>query len=261
MSPSDPTFTTEDLDRFVDAQLDSARRVAVAEHLAGHREDAEYVETQQRLNALLRARFDRVLDEPIPSALLRAATRTESPRQRVAWGKLGLAGALAALVALVGLGGWWLGQHSAGSPPAWTEFVRQAAYAHQIYAADRRHPVEFTAAQEHELLDWLSVRLGAPVRAPRLEQMGFRLLGGRLLPASDGPAAQLMYEDGSGRRMTLYLRADLPNQREVEFQFARGRTPPVLFWLDGPHAYALSGDLDRSELLRIAKVVYEQMES
>ena len=70
-----------------------------------------------------------------------------------------------------------------------------------------------------------------------------------------------MYEDASGRRMTLYVRADLVNQHDVEFQFAPGHDPLVLFWLDGPHAYALSGEFDRGELLRIAKVVYDQMES
>lgn len=261
MSQPDSRFTSDDLDRFVDARLDTARRAAVAEHLAEHHEDAEYVRWQQRLNALLRARFDAVRDEAIPSVLLRAATRSEAPRHAPAWARFGLAGALAVLLAMVGLGGWWLGENTAEFPPTWTMFVRQAASAHRIYAADRHHPVEFTAEQEHDLVAWLSLRLGSPVPAPRLEQAGLRFLGGRLLPARDGPAAQLMYEDASGRRMTLYLRADLANQREVEFQFAPGHGPLVLFWLDGPHAYALSGDFDRGELLRIAKVVYDQIES
>lgn len=91
--------------------------------------------------------------------------------------------------------------------------------------------------------------------------MGFRLLGGRLLPASDGPAGQLMYESAAGERVTLYLRAALANRRELEFQFATDRDLPVLFWLDGPRGYALAGEIQRGRMLRLAKVIYDELGS
>ena len=257
MSQPEPPFTSEDLDRFVDARLDTTRRGVVAEQLARYPEEAAYVEMQQRLNARLRAKFDPVCDEPIPSALLRAATRVEAPRRARTWRRLALA---AALVPVVVLTGWWLGD-SGQFPPAWTEFARQAAYAHRTYAADSLRPVEMTARQQEELLSWLSERLGVPVRAPRLEQAGYRFLGGRLLPTREGPAAQLMYENPAGRRVTVYLRADLANRRDIEFQLASENGARVLFWLDGPRGYAITGALDRTHLLRIAKLVYDQLKS
>ena len=38
---------------------------------------------------------------------------------------------------------------------------------------------------------------------PRLSGLGFALVGGRLLSAPDGPAAQFMYEDTDRRRITV----------------------------------------------------------
>ena len=74
-------------------------------------------------------------------------------------------------------------------------FARQAANAHLLFAPDLRHPVEFGADQQDSLLLWLSERLGQAMHAPNLQELGFTLVGGRLLPASGQPAAQLMYEN------------------------------------------------------------------
>ena len=109
------------------------------------------------------------------------------------------------------------------------------------------------------MLAWLSRRLGMPIGAPQLDPLGYRLIGGRLLPTPAGaPAAQLMYEDASGHRITLYIRADLRNSRDIEFQFAREHDVNVLYWLDGPRGYALSATLDERAMLPIAKVLYDE---
>ena len=69
------------------------------------------------------------------------------------------------------------------------------------------------------LVGWLSTRLGAEVRAPQLENLGFLLMGGRLLPGDTGPGAQLMYQDSSGQRLTLYLSRDRQD-KGTAFRFA-----------------------------------------
>ena len=33
----------------------------------------------------------------------------------------------------------------------------------------------------------------------------------------------------------------------------------VFYWIDGPFGYALSGDLEKPELLRVAQLVYQQL--
>ncbi len=78
-----------------------------------------------------------------------------------------------------------------------------AAAAHLTFVVDARHPVEVTAAQEGHLVQWLSNRLGRPLRVPDLAGLGFHLIGGRLLPGSAGPAAQFMFDDDNGTRLTI----------------------------------------------------------
>ena len=61
------------------------------------------------------------------------------------------------------------------------------------------------------------------IKAPDLTGFGFRLMGGRLLPAStNGVAAQLMYDDDHGTRLTLYLRNG--ETGETDHQFLREGT-------------------------------------
>ena len=67
-----------------------------------------------------------------------------------------------------------------------------------------RHPVEVPAADADHLVQWLSKRVGYQLRAPDLEKLGLKLVGGRLLPGPTGPAAFFMYEAPSGERYTIY---------------------------------------------------------
>ena len=48
------------------------------------------------------------------------------------------------------------------------------------------------AAQEDQLVTWLSKWLNRTLTIPSLPDYGFEPLGGRLLPGEDGPAAQSM---------------------------------------------------------------------
>ncbi len=255
-----PNITDEDLLGFVDGRLGPARYADVARHLAEHPEIAGEVEGYKDLNVALRAKYEPVLEEPIPARLLRAAARGRVPGPTGMRSVLRVAALVALSVAVGGIGGW-LWRDATIEPPAWSDFARQAASAHLVYAPEIQRPVEVTADQEKQLLQWLSRRTGARIEAPTLADVGFRLIGGRLLPTGEGPAAQLMYENAAGKRIAIYLRADLRNTHEIAFQFTRARDVNVLYWLDGPRGFALSGDLNRSEMLRIAEVFYDELGS
>jgi anti-sigma factor RsiW len=94
---------------------------------------------------------------------------------------------------------------------------------------------------------------------PHLAATGYELVGGRLLPGADGPAAQFMYQDAHGQRLTLYVRTDKADNQETAFRYAREENVGVFYWIDGPFGYALSGDLEKTELLKVAQVVYQQL--
>ncbi len=260
MTEDPKSITDDDLHRFVDGRLETERRREIAAYLAEHPEIAQEVEAYRRLNAELRARYEPLLEEPIPTPLLRAAAQGRVPRPARLRRALRVAAIVAVSVAMGGAGGWLL-RDATGEFRVWSDFARDAAVAHLVYAPELQRPVEITADREEQLLAWLSRRVGAPIEAPRLVDVGYRLIGGRLLPTTEGPAAQLMYENAAGERVTLYFRTDLRNSRDIAFQVARERDVNVWYWLEGARGYALSGELDRSELLKLAEVLYDELGS
>jgi anti-sigma factor RsiW len=74
-----------------------------------------------------------------------------------------------------------------------------------------------------------------------------------------GPVAQFMYQDTRGQRLTLYVRTDASDNRETAFRFAQEGKVGVFYWLDGKLGYALSGEIAKSDLMRVADSVYRQL--
>lgn len=239
-----------ELQAYVDGRLDGARRAEVEAYLAARPQEAERLRAYRRQDERLRALYDPVLDEPLPARLRRAP---------------GLAylrhGAVAASLLLGAAAGWFA--RGAQAPhvvyPAVPPLARQAAVAHAVYTPEVQHPVEVGAAQEEHLVKWLSKRLGAPLRAPHLSGAGFELVGGRLLPGAQRPAAQFLYQDAQGGRLTLYVSADRGERGETAFRYARADGVGVFYWVDGALGYALAGELERERLLTVAEAVYREL--
>ena len=138
--------------------------------------------------------------------------------------------------------------------------ARRAAVAHATYSPEVRHPVEVGADQEAHLVAWLSKRLGTQLRAPKLEGVGYSLVGGRLLPGEQGPVAHFMYQCNRGTRVTLYVRSDMTSNRSTAFRYSREGTVGVFYWVDGRSGYALSsGDISKEDLLNVANAAYQQL--
>ena len=120
------------------------------------------------------------------------------------------------------------------------------------------HPVEVGASERDHLIAWLSKRCGYEVKAPELEVTGLKLVGGRLLPGPEGPAAFLMYESPSGERFTLYAsRADM---KTTHMRYASSNGDGAMFWANGRVGYVFSGSADKNRLNQIARLVYDQTE-
>lgn len=247
----------DDLLSYVDGVLDPRRVDEVEAWLAANPRDAERVrQWREQIDGLHRL-FDPVLDETLPDRLGVAAVKAGRPGRWLA--PLLRMAAMVLLVLAGGAGGWWLrGGATVTAPGALV--AAEALSAHVVFAAEIRHPVEVAAGERAHLVAWLSKRLGAELKVPDLSSAGFSLVGGRLLPASSGPAAQFMYENADGRRVTLYLRRNTDGT-ETAFRFAAQGRVEAFYWLDGPLGYALAGDVDRERLMEMARAVYHQLES
>ena len=243
--------TEAELQAYVDGCLPASRAMEVARHLARHEEDAQRVAAYRRQIEALQAAFDPLLIAPVPRGMRPGKRRWWLPLQRYAMA--------AALMALSGLAGWQLHAYVAAERAQTVFLARVAAVAHAVYSPEVRHPVEVGADQEEHLVRWLSKRLGTGLKIPHLAAQGYTLVGGRLLPGERGPAAQFMYQDIKGQRLTLYVRVSKEAREQTAFRFAQENNVGVFYWLDGRLGYALSGETDRAELLRIADAVYRQL--
>ena len=130
---------------------------------------------------------------------------------------------------------------------------------HALYAGDANRPVEIWAAEEKRLVNWLSKRLGFPVHAPDLNSLGFALVGGRLVAGNENPTALFVYENSDKQRLTLQVRKPVNPGHEVAFRYALEDGVGVYYWVEENCTYALSGNLDRTQLLAIGRVVYGQL--
>lgn len=244
-----------ELQAYVDGWLDPARRPAVEAYLVERPDEADRLAAYRLQNEALRAALGAPASEDVPVRLL-AAARRQAPRRDVLW--LRRAAAAVLLLAAGFVAGWGVRGTPEPAGQASIALVQQAAAAHRVYSVEVRHPVEVRAGEKH-LIAWLSKRVGTPIKAPDLSGQGFHLVGGRLLPTAKGSAAQLMYEDQAGRRVTAYMTANTSGG-ETAFRFAKEGRLAAFYWLEGPLGYALVGELSRAELIALAKTVYRQIE-
>jgi anti-sigma factor RsiW len=146
------------------------------------------------------------------------------------------------------------------SGSALSGFAQRAAIAHVVYSPDVRRPVEVGAEQEQALVTWLTKRMGTQVRPPPLNALGYRLMGGRLLPGDSGPVAQFMYETEAGLRLTLYVTREVSSQSDAQFKFGQDGPVNVFYWVENHLGYALAADADRAELMRVSQAVYQHLQ-
>ena len=286
MNPNPPPDRPDDarLSAWLDGELDADGRAQVDTWLRDHPEDAGQARLWAADRDALRARFDPVLDEPVPDSLRQTVLQAGRPAvaPRAGWRQVAVA---AGLLVTGAVAGGFLGAQVASSPDShplaslslpWADAERvrpggwthRAAVAHAVYAPEVRHPVEVNVAQgtateqraqEEHLSRWLGKRLDMPVPLFDLRAQGFELVGGRLLPDASGPSAQLMYQNSGGQRVTVYLRKPEAGA-STAFRFQRDGDLGLFYWVEDGFGCALVGKLPRAQLLALAEAVYKQAE-
>jgi anti-sigma factor RsiW len=211
-------------------------------------------------NAGLHALYDDILHEELPPKI---AAALETRRSGVPpWA------AMAAAIALfvVGAAGGWMvrgetetTQQLASAPPIDTqELMVRASMAHVVSHEDELRSASNggTAA----VGDYLADRMGKPVKVPSLDSFGYRLVGSRVLPDTNGPAAQFVFSDESGRKVSLYVRGEEADGVNISYALADDLS--MFYWNDSDRSYAMVTRVDdeqgREALLTAAKAVYGQ---
>lgn len=230
------------LGAYVDGELPEAERAAVQARLAQDDEARACVNAWRAQNAALRALCGPASEPEATFIVLRP--RPSWPR-RFALAALWLLTAGGAGLLTGALSSQW----TASAAPA--AFARRADVAYAVYTPEVRHPVEVAASDEPHLVAWLSKRLDRRLSAPSLQEYGYSLVGGRLLPGDGAsPAAQFMYQNRTGERVTLYVTRSPSGEASVRLLRAGSRN--TLYWVNDRTGYALSGAIPEPRLRAIA---------
>jgi len=252
MTDPEIPVTEDELHAFIDNELPAERRGDVEAWLAAHPDDATRVQSWRQMADALHARYDTVVNEPVPQRLELERLGAQ-PRR---W----ISGMIAASFAAFVVGGavGWLAHGAAAAPSLIQNFTDDALDAHRLYVVEVRHPVEVPGDEKAHLQQWLTRRCGWAVHAPELDSAGLKLVGGRLLPGPSGPASFLMYEGPSGERFTVYAAKASTETTQMRYTTEGGNG--ALFWADRGVGYVVSGGNDRERLTQVARQVYDQTE-
>ena len=256
MSENHDPVSDDELHAYVDRQIDAGRRMMVERYIRENPDVARRVASYEGQRTLLREALSPLAAEPVPPRLRLDRIIGDRLQHRQPWWRL------AAMIVLgLGLGalaGWYLPR----APPepnrvtSAMALLRQEAIAtHVVFAADRRHPIEVSAAERDHLKQWLSNRLNRAVVPPDLSGLGYKLLGGRLLATDQGrPAALFMYEGPNNERLSVIVRPMAPNLYAAPTDLAQG-TINGSGWIDDGLGFAVVAALPGAELERIASQI------
>jgi anti-sigma factor RsiW len=251
-------ITRDTLMAFVDGQLDDRTSAEVEAYLATHPEAAVENAALTRQADAIKTLYGPAASEEIPVRL----SPSRLARQQVLRRRQTLARAAMVLGVLgIGMTAGWLLRPAMEAPALYNRLIADAVSAHTVFVAENRHAVEVAGSDAEHLSTWLSNRLGTGLAMPDLATAGFSFLGGRLLPAPalpGGRAAQLMYEDGSGERVTLYI-TPAATVDGPELELVRIGGDNALYWASAIITCTIVGNQPQATLQTLADSVFAQL--
>jgi anti-sigma factor RsiW len=249
-------ITEDDLHAYVDHALEPERRAEVAAYLDGHPEVAGRIAAFAGQRDLLRAALAPVAEEPLPAGLNLARMIQSHRQQRTSPAWWAIAAML--LLSIGGVGGWAVRGSLQNSPSGLAALAQEAADSYHVYAPDHVRPVEMRAADSAELVRWVSTRLHQQVKVPDLGTSGYRLMGGRLVATSHGPAAMFMYDDDHGSRIVVLTRPMSSADQDAPMTTQSKGEVAGFAWADRGIGYSLVGQAPPESLRPVANEVRRQ---
>lgn len=243
---------------YLDGQLDEPARADVEAWLAANPDAALDLAQMQRQADAIRTLYGPAAGEPVPARL--SPHRLALHAQRRQWQSVARAAMIVGILGL-GIAAGWLLRPAAESPALYNRLIADAVSAHTVYVAETRHAVEVAGSDSEHLSTWLSNRLDTSLAMPDLDAAGLSFLGGRLLPAPaipGGRAAQLMYEDGSGERLTLYI-TPATGVEGPELEQVRLGSDNALYWANATITCTIVGAQSPEVLQALATSIFAQL--
>ncbi len=238
----------EDLQAFIDDELDEASRRRVEAALAGDPELGEAVARYREDKARILAVYGAGLEEPLPPHWI---AMIEEPTGRADWRRMGwgLTALAASFILVLGLTIAIRQQAS----PAGSDIVAQALAARANLVQPRTF-IAIRSAQDAHLQDAAMTKaLDTTAKAPDLSRMGYRLVGIQVYSMPQR-AFELVYRDRAGRAFTLYLRRSGSGAARFD-QFVQNGVR-ICVWQDDVVGMVMAGKMSAAEMQRLATLAY-----
>jgi len=138
------------------------------------------------------------LSERVGGAIHQAAKHEGRGQRRLVIGGLATLLVIGSAVVVFNNRGAVLAPASAGDSEEAASVVNASVSQHELEL-----PVDVASADAARVETFVRSRVGRAVDVPRLESQGFSLRGGRVVSLENRPAAQLVYQGGLGRRVSV----------------------------------------------------------
>jgi len=250
-----PVVAEEDIHAYVDGMLDAAERSRVEAYLAAHPQEAARVQAYRQQNIGLHVLYDAVRREPLPESIAEIATRFQQAMRRQKRNRVtALLAASVCAVAITGSLVWGsLGEQS---------LQESTSIAANDVSGDMGFLPPFdriSGGNDAATLKTLAEHYaGAPMKAPDLEAIGFKLMVQRVFPTAGGPGAQLLYQNQNGDWIALNIGGD-QRKAKTEITLVKHNDVSMFYWRRGALTYGLSGGLQIKELNKVARMVSNQL--
>lgn len=278
-------LTCQDCERYLEAFLDQELEVKESLDMQAHLHSCpacmELAETERACRRFVR---EQAAEAPLPEtmkarliqrAMDGATGRTAVTEPKATWWEwlgtwirpkdfaLGMASAVAVMLVLFGPFSLWSNDSDTSETFHADKFLQEASMA---YRANQRvpMPLEVSASDDKAVADWFSRRLTYSFKVPCITDTATKLMGGRLCRLVDRPSATFVYKRNGKDVMLFAFRGDgvsLPAKNRVRvqdqdlyFHDVSGR--PVAAWQHGGIVYSMVGDLNRDDILKIAKTMH-----
>ena len=257
----------DDLHAYVDKQLSAEKVEAVEALMLKDPKVAQQIHEWQQQNKAIATHFKKADFAVIPEQLdikklEKKAKQQKSKKDKASFQRTSWHYSMAASLFFIVIGasaGWFAHDLSQPMTQNTKSFVNSAISAHKVYTVEVIHPVEVNADKEAHLVAWLSKRIDHPLTVPNLQEYGYNLLGGRLLAMREGkPAAQLMFENTEGKRITLLV-SKSPHYHDQAFHLKNTDKVNSFYWMDAHVAYSITGKIKSESLRKLSTSVYQQI--
>jgi anti-sigma factor RsiW len=245
---------------YLDSELDLANSLAVEEHLRTCPACAAGHERQRALRAALQAGSLSYTAPPNLRGRIQSAVRRAGGvppiRRAPAWGRLGVAAAVAAGLLLV-VGGTAL--FLVALPRSTVDDrLSHEIVSRYVYDVMPEHPPDVKSTNSHEVKPWFAPRLDFAPPVIDLSEDEFPLVGGRLEYVNDRKVADLVYQRHK-HIINLFI-WPAPGAPDTAPKAMTRQGYHLVYWTKSGMTFWAVSDLNAAELQQFAELIRSHVE-